>query len=73
MVNMLGSAGATVAGPVMGYVKQDFGWSALFLFTGGMYLVTALFWSRVDCTKRLVDVDASDHPGDEETGISSSE
>lgn len=73
MVNMLGSAGATVAGPIMGYVKQDFGWSALFLFTGAMYVVTAIFWSRVDCTQRLVDVEPSDPPGDDDADVSPSE
>jgi sugar phosphate permease len=53
-VNMFGSAGAFVAGPAMGYVKHYFGWDALFYFVAGMYVLTALWWSRVDCTRKLV-------------------
>ena len=54
IVNMVGSIGATVAGPVMGFVLGGYGWTALFLFVGSVYLLTALFWIFVDCTRRLV-------------------
>jgi sugar phosphate permease len=54
MVNTVGSIGATVAGPVMGYVLFGFDWDGLFLFVGGVYLLTALFWAFVNCTRRLV-------------------
>ena len=54
MVNMVGSLGATTAGPVMGYVLGSYDWTGLFLFVGGMYLLTALFWTFVNCTRRLV-------------------
>ncbi|MBP89543.1 MAG: hypothetical protein CMJ64_23010 [Planctomycetaceae bacterium] len=54
MVNTVGSIGATVAGPVMGYVLLGYGWSSLFLFVGGVYVLTAIFWAFVNCTRRLV-------------------
>ena len=53
MVNMVGSLGATTAGPVMGMVLGKFGWTSLFMFVGGMYVLTAVCWSFVNCTKRL--------------------
>jgi len=54
MVNTVGSIGATVAGPVMGYVLLRSGWPSLFLFVGGVYILTAIFWCFVNCTRRLV-------------------
>ncbi len=54
MVNTVGSCGAFAAGPAMGYVKEYFGWTALFLFVACVYILTAIFWSRVDCTRKLV-------------------
>ena len=51
---MVGSFGATTAGLVMGYVLGDHGWTALFLFVGTMYVLTAIFWGFVNCTRRLV-------------------
>ncbi len=54
IVNMVGSFGGTAAGPAMGYVLGDYGWNALFLFVAAMYVLTAVFWGFVDCTRRLV-------------------
>ena len=54
MVNTFGSLGAFATGPLMGYVKRDFGWSALFWFVGGMYILTAFWWALVNCTRKLV-------------------
>ena len=54
MVNMVGSIGAFAAGPAMGAVLGDHGWTALFLFVGAVYILTALFWVCVNCTRRLV-------------------
>ena len=53
MVNTIGSIGAFLAGPIMGY-GAGYGWGTLFYFVGAIYILTALFWSRVDCTRRLV-------------------
>ena len=51
---MVRSFGATVAGSAMGYVLGGYGWTALFLFVGAMYVLTAVFWGFVNCTRRLV-------------------
>ena len=55
MVNMFASFGATVAGPVMGFVLFQYGWSPLFLFVGMAYCLTAIFWGFVNCTRKLVE------------------
>lgn len=55
MVNTVGSIGATAAGPVMGYVLGDYGWTALFLFVGTVYVLTAVCWGFVNCTRSLVE------------------
>ncbi len=54
IANMVGSIGGTAAGPAMGYVKEYLGWGALFLFVGCVYLLTALSWAFVDCTRSLI-------------------
>ena len=54
MVNTVGSMGAFLAGPLMGYVKEDYGWAALFYFVGGVYVLTAIWWAKVNCTQKLV-------------------
>ena len=53
-MNTVGDWGAIVAGPAMDYVLGDFGWTVLFLFVGGIYLVTAIFWCFVNCTRKVV-------------------
>jgi len=63
MVNTVGSIGATVAGPIMGYVLGAYGWASLFLFVGGVYVLTAVFWACVNCTRRLVFVEPENSPG----------
>jgi len=60
MVNTVGSMGAFAAGPAMGYVKQYFGWSALFTFVGAVYILTAIFWGCVNCTQKLVVVESDE-------------
>ncbi len=54
IVNTFGSIGAFVAGPAMGYVKQAYGWAPLFYFVGLTYILTAIWWAQVNCTKKLV-------------------
>ena len=53
-MNTVGDWGAIVAGPAMDYVLGDFGRTVLFLFVGGIYLVTAIFWCFVNCTRKVV-------------------
>ena len=47
------SFGGTAAGPAMGYVLGNFGWNSLFFFVAVMYVLTAVFWGFVNCTRRL--------------------
>jgi sugar phosphate permease len=54
LVNMVGATAACVAGPVMGYLVQDFGWDVLFYSVAGAYLIASLCWLLIDCTRRLV-------------------
>ena len=44
----------TAIGPVMGYIKQYHGWNTLFYFVAIIYVLTAVFWALVNCTKKLV-------------------
>ena len=54
MVNTVGAAGLFAAGPILAIVQRNHGFDGLFYFVGGVYIVTTLFWCRVDCTRRLV-------------------
>jgi sugar phosphate permease len=54
IVNTVGSIGGFVAGPVLGYLKQNHGWDGLFLGVGVAYLLAALCWLFIDCTRRIV-------------------
>ena len=56
VVNTVGSLGGFAAGPVLGYLKQEYGWEGLFLGVGVAYLAAALTWLFIDCTQRLVYV-----------------
>jgi MFS family permease len=54
LVNTVGAIAAFVAAPVMGHVKQALGWGVLFQGVAGLYLVAALCWVFIDCTRALV-------------------
>jgi sugar phosphate permease len=54
LVNAVGAVGAVAAGPVLGRLKQDYGWEGLFACVAAMCLVSALTWIWIDCTRRLV-------------------
>ena len=53
-VNMVGAAAAILAGPVMGAIKEYYGWEDLFLAVAGIYVLSAACWLFIDCTRRLV-------------------
>lgn len=55
VVNATGSVGAMLAGRVIGVVKQDFGWSAVFFVLAGVYVIAACSWLFVDCTRMVVE------------------
>jgi MFS family permease len=53
VVNTVGSIGGFAAGPVLGYLKEEYGWEGLFLGVGAAYLAAAVCWLFIDCTVRL--------------------
>lgn len=53
VVNTVGSAAGFVAGPLIGFLKQDYGWETLFYFMAAVYVVSGLCWLAIDCTKTL--------------------
>ena len=55
LVNTVGALGGFVAGPCLGYLKQEYGWNGLFYGVAAMCVVAALTWLFIDCTKRLVE------------------
>jgi nitrate/nitrite transporter NarK len=54
IVNSTGTLAAFIAGPVMGGIKQSHGWDVLFFTVAGVYVVAALTWLVIDCTRPLV-------------------
>jgi ACS family glucarate transporter-like MFS transporter/ACS family D-galactonate transporter-like MFS transporter len=54
LVNTVGAIGGFVAGPVLGYLKQEYGWEGFFGGVAAMCLLSALTWLFIDCTRRLV-------------------
>jgi sugar phosphate permease len=54
LVNMVGAVGGFVAGPVLGSLKQHYGWEGLFLGVAAMCLLSGVCWLFVDCTRQLV-------------------
>ena len=55
-VNMAGSLGAFVAGPVLGWIKQRLGWSVLFQTIAGAYVFAGLCWLAIDATRKVFTV-----------------
>ena len=55
IVNTCGAVGGFVAGPVLGYVLQEYGWDGIFYGVAGMCVAAAVSWLFIDCTRRLVD------------------
>lgn len=54
-VNATGSFGAMLAGPVIGFVKRDFGWPVVFFVLASLYVIAACSWLFVDCTRMVVE------------------
>ena len=55
IVNTAGAVGGFVAGPVFGYLKQQYGWEGLFHGVAVMCVAAALCWLFIDCTQRLAE------------------
>jgi len=54
IVNTAGALGGFVAGPIFGYLKQEYGFDGLFYGVAGMCVLAAFTWLGIDCTKRVV-------------------
>lgn len=53
MVNTIGGLGGFLAGPVIGAVKQDYGWPTVFWLIAAVYVASALCWLGIDPSHRL--------------------
>lgn len=53
-VNMVGALAGVLANPLIGQVKQDYGWGPLFYFLAALFLTAALTWLLIDADRRLV-------------------
>jgi sugar phosphate permease len=53
-VNMVGAVAGVLANPLIGHVKQDYGWGLLFYFLAALFLAAALTWLFIDADRRLV-------------------
>jgi ACS family glucarate transporter-like MFS transporter/ACS family D-galactonate transporter-like MFS transporter len=54
IVNTIGAAGGFVAGPVFGWLKEQWQWDGVFYGVAGMCVLAAATWMFIDCTKRVV-------------------
>jgi sugar phosphate permease len=53
-VNMVGAVAGVLANPVIGQVKQDYGWGLLFYFLAALFATAALAWLFINADRRLV-------------------
>lgn len=53
MVNTVGGLGGFLAGPLIGAVKQGYGWPSVFWLIAAVYVASALCWLGIDPTRRL--------------------
>lgn len=54
IVNTVGGIGGMLAPPLMGYVKDQYGWNALLYFVAAVYLFAACAWLFIDARRPLV-------------------
>lgn len=54
LVNAVSAAGGIVAGPLIGWTKQTYGWPAVFWLIASVYVVSGLAWLGVDSRRKLV-------------------
>ena len=54
IVNMVGAVAGVLANPLIGQVKQEYGWSLLFYFLAALFLTAALAWLFIDADRHLV-------------------
>ena len=58
-VNMAGSVGAFVSGPLLGWIKQRLGWSILFQTIAGAYVFAGLCWLAIDATRKVFTMETA--------------
>lgn len=64
-VNTAGTVGAALASLAMGYTMAYSGWKGLFGLLAAVYLLTAIVWAFIDCSRRLVvEMPATPTPDD---------
>lgn len=54
VMNTVGAAAGILAGPLIGGLKQHYGWETVFYLLSIVYVVSGLCWIGIDCTKPLV-------------------
>jgi sugar phosphate permease len=54
IVNTAGAIGGVAAGPIFGYLKQEYGYDGIFYGVAFMCTLAALTWLFIDCEKKLV-------------------
>ena len=62
-VNMAGSVGAFVSGPVLGWIKQRLGWPILFQTIAGAYVFAGLCWLGIDATRKVFTIGTAPSSG----------
>ncbi|MCS7045463.1 MAG: MFS transporter [Gemmataceae bacterium] len=55
LVNTIGAVGGFAAGPILGWLRQNYDWTGLFFGTAAMCLAAGLTWLFIDCTKKVLD------------------
>ena len=51
---MVGAVAGVLANPLIGQVKQEYGWGLLFYFLAALFLTAGLAWLFIDADRRLV-------------------
>lgn len=54
IVNTAGAVAGVLANPLIGRVKQDYGWDLVFYFLAALFLTAALTWLFIDADRRLI-------------------
>jgi ACS family glucarate transporter-like MFS transporter len=62
IVNTVGAVAGVLANPLIGRVKQDYGWGLLFYVLAALFLTAALAWLFIDAERRLVTEEEASIP-----------
>ncbi len=67
MVNMAGSIGAFLAGPIIGAIVEFYGWDALFITIAGIYVAASFCWFFINADRPVVLDSLPPSPDDTES------